>query len=118
MASIAFLTLLGITGCAGSLDAPQTPGLTGRGLVAAGSDLQSRLLLGLDRLRGAGQVPGVSPAVSSSLPYHAASGRVCRRLTMSTTSEGVHALLACRGAQGWAYSPRVRPRTGQKDGSP
>ena len=44
---------------------------------------------------------GAEVTLTAGAPYHAASGRRCRELTIQGTEEGVTEALACRTEAGW-----------------
>jgi hypothetical protein len=45
--------------------------------------------------------------VSAAAPYHAASGRTCRSLTITGADHTAHSRLACREDAAWFFVPQV-----------
>lgn len=91
-----------VAACGGSDPSPRATGTK----VAPKSDVEREALIGLDDLREgeARSIAGVE--IRAEPPYAAASGTVCRWLTMkSATVESRR--LACKDGTSWFYAPDV-----------
>lgn len=108
-----FLILLAVVaqGCtsasrpsAGGADAAAPPGTT----AARVEDFIARAAVG-ETTRLTSAKPGGAVDVTVRDEYHAASGRVCRQLTMTNGVGSSKPRVACRAAKGsWRLLPRLR----------
>ena len=87
----------------------------GDGTAEAASPAEAKVLEKLDRLPVAKATTVETLSVVADAPYAAASGKTCRRLTLtsqgSSTSQAppktARTRLACRNGDGWSFVPSV-----------
>lgn len=88
----------------------EEPGtVIGDGTAEAASPAEAKVLAGLDRLPAAKEASVDNLSVVADPPYAAASGKTCRRLTLTSLRppKPSNTRLACRNAEGWAFVPSV-----------
>jgi hypothetical protein len=81
----------------------------GDGTAEAASPAEAKVLEGLDRLPAAKATTVDNLSVVADPPYAAASGKTCRRLTLTSLRppKATSTRLACRNARGWGFVPSV-----------
>jgi hypothetical protein len=80
---------------------------SGGGVVPA-SQAERQVLGALDQLPPDSEQSVGGLAVSAGAPYHSASGRTCRRVTLKAHSGAPAGKLACKSQQdGWVFVPGV-----------
>jgi hypothetical protein len=83
--------------------------LAGDGTQQASSPSEAKLLSRLDELPPVRETVVGNLVVLAEAPYHAASGKLCRRLLLSSKGapKGTRARVACREAGAWNFVPSV-----------
>lgn len=99
----------GCSSTSSNANADSPASVLGDGTAEAASPAEAKVLARLDELpvAEARAVDGIS--VVAEAPYAAASGKTCRRLTLtpSTPPKTSRTRLACKDAERWGFVPNV-----------
>ena len=112
-AAVLFSLVCGVMiGCASTKQdvAPEEPtSIMGDGTAEAASPAEAKVLAELERLPPAQERTIDSLSVVADAPYAAASGKTCRRLTMTSRKppKTSRTRLACRNGDSWGFVPSV-----------
>jgi hypothetical protein len=100
------------TACGGDRQEPRAQSggpVLGDGTAEPASPSELKVLAALDEL-APGQPRAIGDlSVVADAPYHAASGRTCRGVTLTSTLPPKHSRtrLACKHGQQWQFAPSV-----------
>lgn len=83
--------------------------VVGDGTAEAASPAEAKVLTKLDQVPVAKATTVETLSVVADAPYAAASGKLCRRLTLTLLSppKTSRTRLACRSGEGWSFVPSV-----------
>lgn len=83
------------------------PGPAGPGTIEPANQIEREILQRLPALAPEQPVTIEGAIVSAAAPYHAASGRICRSLTITSADRSARSRLACRDDAAWFFVPQV-----------
>lgn len=83
------------------------PGPPGPSAIEPANEIERAILERLPTLAPEQPVTIDDAIVSAAAPYHAASGRTCRSLTITSADHSAHSRLACREDAAWFFVPQV-----------
>jgi hypothetical protein len=83
------------------------PGPSGPSTLEPANDTEREILQRLPALAPEQPVTIQGAIVSAAAPYHAASGRTCRFLTIASADRSSRSRLACREDAEWFFVPPV-----------
>ena len=103
--ALALLATLAL-GCSRSHHVAE-PGPAAPTAIAPTNDTEREILQRLPTLTPEQPVTIGGAIVSAAAPYHAASGRTCRSLTITSADRSASSRLACREDAEWFFVPQV-----------
>lgn len=83
------------------------PGPSAPSTIEPADEVEREILQRLPTLTPEQPVTIDGAIVSAAAPYHAASGRTCRSLTITNADRSARSRLACREDAAWFFVPQV-----------